>query len=162
MTGIAFTPFETRVGTIVRLARQADALGLDRVQVAETPTYNALLVLAEIAAWTASIEVGTLTAQAGVAPAATALQRASRGRLVLGVGPSIGTLSTLRARLDGHVPLALAAHAPEAIRIAGGLADEWAPTPWPRSRLAEGRALLRGGRRPVAPPAAPRPILPPP
>ncbi|MDA0185065.1 hypothetical protein OJ997_32470, partial [Solirubrobacter phytolaccae] len=35
-------------------------------------------------------------------------------------------------------------------------------TPWPRSRLAEGRALLCGGRRPVAPPAAPRPILPPP
>lgn len=149
-TGVAFTSFETRVDAMVRLARQADALELARVQVAETCSYDALLVLAEIAAWTSRIEVGTLSARANVARPAAALQRCSRGRLVLGVGGSISTLSTVRAQLPSRVPLALTAQTPEAIRIAGGLADEWAPSPWPRSRLAEGRALLASQTR-VAP-----------
>jgi alkanesulfonate monooxygenase SsuD/methylene tetrahydromethanopterin reductase-like flavin-dependent oxidoreductase (luciferase family) len=150
MTGVAFTSYETRVDTIVRLARQADALALARVQVAETDSYDAMLVLAEIAAWTSRIEVGTLSARANDAQAAMMLQRGSGGRFTLGVGGSIATLTTVRARLSCRVPLALAAHTPEAIRIAGGLADEWAPSPWPRSKLAEGRALLRSSTR-VAP-----------
>lgn len=142
MTGVAFTPFETRPGTLVRLAHRADALGLDRVQIAESDAYDALLVLADIASRTTSIGIGTLSAQPHFALAAAALQRCSGGRLSLGAGPSIATLTTLRARLGHDVPLTLDGHAPEAIRIAGGLADEWAPTLWPRTRLAEGRALL--------------------
>jgi len=163
MTGVAFTPFETRVDTIVRLAQRADALGLERVQVAESCTYDPLLVLADIASRTSRIGIGTLSAQPRMAGPAAALQRSSGGRLSLGVGPSIATLTTLRARLGHDVPLALDAHTAEAIRIAGGLADEWAPTLWSRSRLADGRDLLgrdtprrvatvlAGGRTRVAP-----------
>ena len=43
------------------------------------------------------------------------------------------------------VPIALAALAEESIRVAGELADEWAPFLWARSRLTEGRALLDEG-----------------
>ena len=43
------------------------------------------------------------------------------------------------------VPIALAALADSSIRVAGELADEWAPFLWSRSRLAEGRALLDEG-----------------
>ena len=56
MTGVAFTTFETRVDTIVRLAQQAETLGLDRVQVAEAWSHDATIVLAEIAAQTSRIE----------------------------------------------------------------------------------------------------------
>src|SRR4051794_33854122 len=44
---------------------------------------------------------------------------------------------------DVPVPIALAALAPEAVRIAGELADAWTPFLWARSRLEEGRGLLR-------------------
>ena len=163
MTGVAFTPFETRVDTIVRLAQHADALGLERVQVAESCTYDPLLVLADIASRTSRIELGTLSAQPHMAGPAAALHRCSGGRLSLGAGSSVATLTALRARLGRAVPLTLDAYAPEAIRIAGGLADEWAPTLGSRSRLAHGRALLgrdtprrvsavlAGGRTRVAP-----------
>ncbi|RKQ86024.1 alkanesulfonate monooxygenase SsuD/methylene tetrahydromethanopterin reductase-like flavin-dependent oxidoreductase (luciferase family) [Solirubrobacter pauli] len=165
MTGVAFTPLETRVGTLVRLAQRADALGLDRVQIAEADAYDALLVLADIASRTSSIGVGTLSAQPHFASAAVPLQRGSGGRLALGAGASIATLTALRAQLGHEVPLSLDAHAPEAIRIAGGLADEWAPTLWPRTRLAEGRALLgrdepRGTARAGGSPTRVVPVVP--
>ena len=47
------------------------------------------------------------------------------------------------------VPLVLAALAPGSIRLAGELADEWAPFLWARSRVAEGRALLAEGATPT-------------
>jgi alkanesulfonate monooxygenase SsuD/methylene tetrahydromethanopterin reductase-like flavin-dependent oxidoreductase (luciferase family) len=43
------------------------------------------------------------------------------------------------------VPIGLAALAPASIRLAGELADAWAPFLWARSRLPEGRALLDEG-----------------
>jgi alkanesulfonate monooxygenase SsuD/methylene tetrahydromethanopterin reductase-like flavin-dependent oxidoreductase (luciferase family) len=43
------------------------------------------------------------------------------------------------------VPIALAALAPASVRLAGELADAWAPFLWARSRLADGRELLREG-----------------
>lgn len=43
------------------------------------------------------------------------------------------------------VPLVLAALSSGSIRLAGELADEWAPFLWARSRLQEGRALLHEG-----------------
>src|SRR4051794_27754063 len=46
---------------------------------------------------------------------------------------------------DVPVPLGLAALAPQAVRIAGELADAWAPFLWARSRLEEGRGLLQEG-----------------
>jgi len=46
---------------------------------------------------------------------------------------------------ETRVPLAVAALAPASIRLAGELADAWAPFLWARSRLADGRELLREG-----------------
>jgi alkanesulfonate monooxygenase SsuD/methylene tetrahydromethanopterin reductase-like flavin-dependent oxidoreductase (luciferase family) len=43
---------------------------------------------------------------------------------------------------DERVPIALAALSDSSIRLAGELADEWAPFLWARSRVGEGRALL--------------------
>jgi alkanesulfonate monooxygenase SsuD/methylene tetrahydromethanopterin reductase-like flavin-dependent oxidoreductase (luciferase family) len=191
-TGVAFTPFETRADTILRLARQADALDLDRVQVAEAWSHDATILLAEIAAQTSRIGLGTGVISiwgrtpASIALAAAGLQRVSSGRFSLGLGagsPPLTeglhglpwerpvarlreTLIGVRALLAGArsprpapgarplrlgvlpdvpVPLALAALSEESIRVAGELADEWAPFLWARSRLAEARALLDEG-----------------
>jgi len=43
---------------------------------------------------------------------------------------------------DDRVPISLAALSDSSIRLAGELADEWAPFLWARSRLDEGRELL--------------------
>ena len=43
------------------------------------------------------------------------------------------------------MPIALAALAPGSVRLAGELADTWAPFLWARSRVGEGRALLGEG-----------------
>src|SRR3954465_12787879 len=92
MPGIAFTPFETRVETIVRLARQADELGLDCVQVAEAWSHDAKIVVAELAAQTSRIGLGTgvlsvwSRTPASLALAAAGLQRVSGGRFSLGLG----------------------------------------------------------------------------
>ena len=191
-TGVAFTPFETRVDTMLRLALRAEALDLDRVQVAEAWTHDATIVLAELAAQTSRIGLGTGVISvwgrtpASIALAAAGLQRASGGRFSLGLGagsPPLTeglhglrwerpvtrvreTLTAVRALLAGErlpqpaagarplrlgvvpevpVPIALAALADSSIRLAGELADEWAPFLWSRSRLAEGRALLDEG-----------------
>ena len=55
---------------------------------------------------------------------------------------------------DGAVPLALAALSPGSIRLAGELADRWAPFLWARSRLDEGRALLAEGEARAEAPAS--------
>src|SRR4051794_32936761 len=202
-TGVAFTPFETRVDTILRLALKAEVLDLDRVQVAEAWTHDATIVLAELAAQTSRIGLGTGVLSvwgrtpASIALAAAGLQRASGGRFSLGLGagsPPLTeglhglrwerpvtrvreTLIAVRALLAGErlpgpasgarplrlgvvpdepVPIALAALADESIRVAGELADEWAPFLWARSRLAEGRALLAEGEARAAVPLATR------
>ena len=60
LTGVAFTPFETRVDTILRIAQQAEALDLERVEVAEAWSHDATIVLAQIAAGTLpAAKVGT-------------------------------------------------------------------------------------------------------
>jgi len=46
---------------------------------------------------------------------------------------------------DPPVPLVLAALSPGSIRLAGELADQWAPFLWARSRVKDGRALLQDG-----------------
>jgi alkanesulfonate monooxygenase SsuD/methylene tetrahydromethanopterin reductase-like flavin-dependent oxidoreductase (luciferase family) len=190
--GIAFTPLETRAGVIVRLAAQADDLGVARVDVAEAWGHDAPLLLAEIAAHTTRIGLGTgILSMWGRTPAtlamtAAGLQRISRGRFTLGLGagsPPLAeglhglayerpldrlraTLTAVRALLDGErlpepaagaralrlgappetrVPIALAALSPGSMRLAGELADAWAPFLWARSRLADGRELLRAG-----------------
>jgi alkanesulfonate monooxygenase SsuD/methylene tetrahydromethanopterin reductase-like flavin-dependent oxidoreductase (luciferase family) len=190
--GVAFTPFETRVDTMVRLALRAEALDLARVQVAEAWFHDATIVLAELAGQTSRIGLGTGVLSvwgrtpASIALAAAGLQRVSGGRfsLCLGAGsPPLTeglhgvrwerpvarvreTLTAVRALLAGErlpraaagarplrlgvipdvpVPIALAALADSSIRLAGELADEWAPFLWARARLADGRELLDEG-----------------
>ena len=46
---------------------------------------------------------------------------------------------------DVSVPITLAALSPGSIRLAGELADAWGPFLWARSRVQDGRALLREG-----------------
>jgi alkanesulfonate monooxygenase SsuD/methylene tetrahydromethanopterin reductase-like flavin-dependent oxidoreductase (luciferase family) len=46
---------------------------------------------------------------------------------------------------DDDVPIVLAALSPGSIRLAGELADGWAPFLWARSRIDDGRALLSEG-----------------
>jgi alkanesulfonate monooxygenase SsuD/methylene tetrahydromethanopterin reductase-like flavin-dependent oxidoreductase (luciferase family) len=190
--GVAFTPFETRIDVILRLAEQADELGLDRVDVAEGWTHDSMILLAELALRTSRIGLGTSVISAwGRTPAtialgATGLQRTSEGRFSLGIGagsPPLTegfhgvtwdrplarlrtTLTAVRALLSGErlpnpasdarplrlgvlpevpVPINLAALSPGSIRLAGELADGWAPFLWARSRLEDGRALLQEG-----------------
>src|SRR5215210_7972177 len=59
MVGVAFTPFETRADVILRLAARADALGINRVDVAEGWTHDATILLAEVALRTSQIGIGT-------------------------------------------------------------------------------------------------------
>src|SRR5215208_6201984 len=90
--GVAFTPFETRTDVIVRVARHAEDVGLDRVDVAEGWTHDSLIILAELAARTSRIGLGTsIVSVWGRTPAtmalgAAGLQRVSGGRFSLGLG----------------------------------------------------------------------------
>src|SRR5215210_8675728 len=92
LVGVGFTPFETRTDAIFRLAGHAEDVGLDRVDVAEAWTYDSLIVLAELAARTSRIGLGTsIISVWGRTPAtmalgAAGLQRCSRGRFSLGIG----------------------------------------------------------------------------
>jgi alkanesulfonate monooxygenase SsuD/methylene tetrahydromethanopterin reductase-like flavin-dependent oxidoreductase (luciferase family) len=191
-TGVAFTPFETRVDTMLRLARRAEELDIGFVHVAEAWSHDATIVLAELAARTSRIGLGSGVlsvwgrSPASLALAAAGLQRVSEGRFSLGLGagsPPLTeglhgvrwerpvarlrvTIMGVRALLAGErlpapapgarplrlgvtpevpVPIALAALADESVRVAGELADAWAPFLWARSRLADGRALLEEG-----------------
>lgn len=62
---------------------------------------------------------------------------------------------------DVPVPIALAAPSSASIRLAGQLADEWAPFLWARSRVHEGRALLEEGESRARPARRSRLGLPP-
>lgn len=90
--GVGFTPFETRSDVVVRIAQRADERGLDFVGVAEGWTYDALIVLAEIALQTSRIQIGSMVINAlGRTPAtialgAAGLQRCSGNRFMLGIG----------------------------------------------------------------------------
>src|SRR5690349_16743204 len=129
--GIGFTPFETRVDVMVRLAVQADQLGLDHVGVAEGWTHDSTLVLAEIAAKTKRIGIGTSVLSvwgrtpATIAMAATGLQRLSDGRFTLGIGA-------------GSPPLAAGLHGREWQHPVGRM----------RATVEAVRALLAGDRLP--------------
>ena len=190
--GVGFTPFETRTDVIARVSRHAEHIGLDRVDVAEGWTHDSMIVLAELAARTSRIGLGTsIISVWGRTPAtmalgAAGLQRCSGGRFSLGIGagsPPLAegfhglrwerplarmrdTLVAVRALLAGErlpepaagaralrlgvvpespVPILLAALAPGSVRLAGELADGWAPFLWARSRIGQGRELLQEG-----------------
>jgi alkanesulfonate monooxygenase SsuD/methylene tetrahydromethanopterin reductase-like flavin-dependent oxidoreductase (luciferase family) len=201
--GVAFTPFETRADLILRLAGRAEELGFDRVDIAEGWTHDSMILLAQVAARTGSIGLGSSVISAWgrtpgtIALGAASLQRCSGGRFTLGIGASSPpltegfhgltwdrplarlreTLTSVRGLLEGdrlpnpadgarplrlgalpeqEVPIVLAALSPGSIRLAGELADGWTPFLWARSRLDDGRALLREGESRSDPASATR------
>ena len=137
-TGIAFTPFETRVDTILRLAWQADALDLDRVGVAEAWSHDATILLAEIAATTSRIGLGTGVISvwgrtpASIALAAAGLQRVSGGRFSLGLGAGSPPLTEGLHGLRWERPVARLRETLIAVRAL--LAGERSPQPAPGAR----------------------------
>ena len=97
--GVGFTPFETRIDVIARVTRHAEEIGLDRVDVAEGWTHDSTIVLAELAAQTSRIGLGTgivavwSRTPATIALGATGLQRLSEGRFSLGIGADSPSLA---------------------------------------------------------------------
>jgi alkanesulfonate monooxygenase SsuD/methylene tetrahydromethanopterin reductase-like flavin-dependent oxidoreductase (luciferase family) len=164
--GVGFTPFETRTDVIVRVARHAEEIGLDRVDVAEGWTHDSLILLAELAARTSRIALGTsIISVWGRTPAtmalgAAGLQRCSEGRFSLGIGagsPPLAegfhgvrwdrplarlreTLVAVRALLGGD---RLPQPAPGARALRLGVAPE-SPVPILLAALAPGSVRLAG------------------
>lgn len=184
---------ETRRPVVLHLAERAEALGYDAFFVAEGWGHDAGVLLAEVAARTQRITVGTgilnvwgRTA-ATIAMLATSLAEASSDRFVLGLGAGSPPLAEglhdtefaqpvqrldavarqVRRLLDGErleptierdnrplrlavtprrpVPIHLAALGPQSVRLAGEVADGWAPFLLPLSGLDGGVRLLREG-----------------
>src|SRR4051794_34263015 len=137
-TGIGFTPFETRVDTMVRLARQADERGLARVGVAEAWGHDATIVLAEMAAQTSRIELGTGVLSvwgrtpATLALAAAGLQRISDGRFSLGLGAGSPPLTEGLHGVPWERPVARVREALIGVRAL--LAGDRLPQPAPGAR----------------------------
>jgi alkanesulfonate monooxygenase SsuD/methylene tetrahydromethanopterin reductase-like flavin-dependent oxidoreductase (luciferase family) len=147
--GIGFTPFESRVDVIVRLAQRADAAGLDRVDVAEGWTHDSMVLLAELALRTSRIGLGTSVVSAwGRTPAtialgAAGLQRCSRGRFSLGIGASSPPLTEGFHGLAWEQPLTRIRNTVSAVRSL--LAGERLPNP------AQGARPLRLAALPDTP-----------
>jgi alkanesulfonate monooxygenase SsuD/methylene tetrahydromethanopterin reductase-like flavin-dependent oxidoreductase (luciferase family) len=164
--GVGFTPFETRTDAIINLAEHAEEVGLDRVDVAEGWTHDSLIILAELAARTSRIGLGSsIISVWGRTPAtmalgAAGLQRCSGGRFSLGIGagsPPLAegfhgrrwdrplarlreTLTTVRALLTGE---RLPEPAPGARALRLGVVPE-TPVPILLAALAPGSVRLAG------------------
>lgn len=130
--GVGVTPFQTDSEATIRLAAEAERLGYARFGAAEGWTYDAVVLLAQIAGATSRIELATSVlpvwsrTPAAIAMAAAGLQRASGGRFALGLGA-------------GSPPLAEGLH---------GLVWE-RPLERVRATLLAVRALLDGARLPL-------------
>ncbi|PVZ07645.1 LLM class flavin-dependent oxidoreductase [Actinomycetospora cinnamomea] len=127
--GVGLPPLETRRDVVVHLAQRAEQLGYDTFSVAEAWGWDAGIVLAEIAARTTRIRLGT-----GV---------------INTWGRSAGTLAMMAATLDaasaGRFTLGLGAGSPA---LAEGLHDVWFADPLAHlaDRTRQVRRLLRGER----------------
>ena len=191
--GLATVPLETRREAIIALATEGDRLGYDGLFMPEAWGFDMTVLLAEAAARTTRITLGTgiiglwNRSAATIAMAAATLHAVSAGRFALGLGASTPQLAEglhdtpyeppvprmrrmitqIRALLRGErIPLSTTTHAralklniPPApalpihvaalgdamTRLAGELADAWAPFLYPRSQLAVGVERLREG-----------------
>jgi alkanesulfonate monooxygenase SsuD/methylene tetrahydromethanopterin reductase-like flavin-dependent oxidoreductase (luciferase family) len=191
--GLSVMPLETRREAIIALATEGDRLGYDGFVLPETWAYDITVLLAEAAARTTRITLGTgilgiwNRSAATIAMAAATLHAVSGGRFELGLGASTPQLAEglhdtpfeppvprmrrmvtqIRALLRGErIPLAVTTNAralklnlPPApalaihvaalgdamTRLAGELADAWAPVFYPWSQLATGVERLREG-----------------
>ncbi len=191
--GLSVMPLETRHEAIVGLATEGDRLGYDGFFLPETWAYDITVLLAEAAARTRRITLGTgilgiwNRSAATIAMAAATLHATSGGRFVLGLGASTPqlaeglhdtpfeppvarmrrTITQIRALLRGEriplavtttaralklnvppapaLPIHLAALGDAMTRLAGELADAWAPFLYPCSHLKTGIERLREG-----------------
>ena len=147
--GVGFTPFETRTDVIARVAGHAEDIGLDRVDVAEGWTHDSMIVLAELAARTSRIGLGTSVVSvwgrtpATMALGAAGLQRCSGGRFSLGIGAGSPPLAEGFHGLRWERPLARMRETLVAVRAL--LAGERLPEPAPGARA------LRLGVMPESP-----------
>ncbi len=131
--GLSVMPLETRREAIIGLATEGDRLGYDGFFLPETWAYDITVLLAEAAARTTRITLGTgilgiwNRSAATIAMAAATLHAMSGGRFVLGLGASTP-------------------------QLAEGLHDTPFEPPVPRMRrmVTQVRALLRGERIPLA------------
>src|SRR4030095_1258418 len=131
--GLSVMPLETRREAIIALATEGDRLGYDGFFMPETWAYDITVLLAEAAARTTRITLGTgilgiwNRSAAPVPMAAATLHAISGGRFVLGLGASTP-------------------------QLAEGLHDTPFEPPVPRMRrmVTQIRALLRGERIPLA------------
>src|SRR5262249_49545808 len=131
--GLSVMPLETRREAITGLATEGDRLGYDGFFMPETWGYDMTVLLAEAAARTERITLGTgilgiwNRSAATIAMAAATLHGVSGGRFVLGLGTSTP-------------------------QLAEGLHDTPFETPIGRMRriVTQVRALLRGDRIPLA------------
>ncbi len=193
--GLSVMPLETRREAIVALATEGDRLGYDGFFMPETWGYDMTVLLAEVAARTSRIILGTgivgiwNRSAATIAMAAATVHSISGGRFVLGLGASTPQLAEglhdvpfeppvprmrrmivqIRELLRGErIPLAVttgaralklnvpptpdvrihvAALGDAMTRLAGELADAWAPFLYPWSQLTIGVERLREGAR---------------
>ncbi len=191
--GLSVMPLETRREAIIGLATEGDRLGYDGFFMPETWAYDMTVLLAEAAARTTRITLGTgilgiwNRSAATIAMAAATLHAMSGGRFVLGLGASTPQLAEglhdtpfeppvprmrrmvtqIRALLRGEripltvttnaralklnvppapaLPIHVAALGDAMTRLAGELADAWAPFLYPWSQLATGVERLREG-----------------
>ena len=190
--GLSVMPLETRREVLIGLATEGDRLGYDGFFLPETWAYDITVLLAEAAARTTRITLGTgilgiwNRSAATIAMAAATLHAMSGGRFVLGLGASTPQLAEglhdtpfeppvprmrrmvtqIRALLRGEriplavttkaralklnvpaapVPIHVAALGDAMTRLAGELADAWAPFLYPWSQLAIGVERLREG-----------------
>jgi len=136
--GIGFTPFETRADLILRLAARADELWLDRVDVAEGWSHDALVLLSELAHATERVKLGASIistwgrSPASIALGAAGLQRTSAGRFWLGLGASSPPLAEGLHGMRWDRPLARLRDTLTAVRAL--LAGERLPNPAPGAR----------------------------
>jgi alkanesulfonate monooxygenase SsuD/methylene tetrahydromethanopterin reductase-like flavin-dependent oxidoreductase (luciferase family) len=138
---VSLMPLESRPEAVLRLATGADRRGLDGFFLPETWSYDTTVLLAEAAAKTERVALGSAVlgvwgrSPAQIAMAAATLHAVSRGRFTLGLGASTRQLTE-------------------------GLHDVPFTPPVPKMRgvVAQVRALLRGERVPLAAVPGARPL----
>src|SRR5256714_5348427 len=191
--GLSVMALEARREAIIGLATEGDRLGYDGFFLPETWAYDITVLLAEAAARTTRIMLGTgilgiwNRSAATIAMAAATLHAMSGGRFVLGLGASTPQLAEglhdtpftppvprmrrlvaqIRALLRGDriplevttsaralklnlppapgLPIHVAALGDAMTRLAGEVADAWAPFLYPWAQLGTGLERLREG-----------------
>ncbi|MEO5652784.1 MAG: LLM class flavin-dependent oxidoreductase [Marmoricola sp.] len=124
---MSLTPLESRRGVVLHVAERAEELGYDVFFLAEGWGHDAGVILAEVAARTHTIQIGTGIVNiwgrsaAGVAMLASSLDSVSGGRFILGLGAGSPSLAEGLHGVEFVAPVArLAAVTREVRGLLGG------------------------------------------